>query len=126
MWGMFAKLTSMTSLELDNFDFSSISDMTDILGNCNKNLTYCILYTTCYDIGFRPSRDGLHCLGDCDDYLVMDYDNISHYINSLPIPVINITKPNMTEKLIIINRRKKRIETYKVSKNYEEIIESFG
>ena len=91
-----------------------------------KNLTYCILYTTCYDIGFRPSRDGLHCLGDCDDYLVMDYDNISHYINSLPIPVINITKPNMTEKLDIIKRRKKRIEIYKESKSYEEVIASFG
>ena len=91
-----------------------------------QNLTYCVPYTTCYDIGFRPSRDGLHCIGDCNDYLVMDYDNISDYINSLPIPVINITKPNMTEKLDIINRRKKRIETYKESKTYDEIIDSFG
>ena len=91
-----------------------------------QNLTYCIPYQTCNDIGFTPSRDGLQCLGNCEDYSIFEFDNISEYINSLPVPVINITKPNMTEKLIIINRRKKRIETYKVSKNYEEIIESFG
>ena len=91
-----------------------------------QNLTYCIPYQTCNDIGFTPSRDGLQCLGNCEDYSIFEFDNISEYINSLPVPVINITKPNMTEKLIIINRRKKRIETYKVSKNYEEVIESFG
>ena len=91
-----------------------------------QNLTYCVPYTECYDIGFRPSRDGLHCLGDCEDYSVFDFNNISEYIESLPIPVINITKPNMTEKLIIINRRKKRIETYKEPKSYEEVIDSFG
>ena len=91
-----------------------------------QNLTYCIPYQTCNDIGFTPSRDGLQCLGNCEDYSIFEFENISEYINSLPVPIINITKPNMTEKLIIINKRKKRIETYKVSKSYEEVIESFG
>ena len=94
------------------------------------NQTYCIPYESCNEIGFTPSKDGLQCIGICDDYDIFNFTNIIEYINSLPVPPPepppNITLPNLTEKLLIINKRKKRIEVLKEAKNYEQVINSFG
>ena len=94
------------------------------------NKTYCIPYESCNEIGFTPSKDGSKCIGICDDYDIFNFTNIIEYINSLPVPPPppppNITLPNITEKKLIIDKRKRRIEVFKETKNYEQVINSFG
>ena len=91
------------------------------------NKTYCIPYESCNEIGFIPSKDGLECLGFCDDFNIFEFNNIIDYINSLPVPnetkVVNMT---IEEKIININKRKKRIETFQEEKTFDEVINSFG
>ena len=101
---------------------------TNYLSLTCSNQTYCIPYLSCNKIGFKVSEDGLTCKGSCEDYDIFNFTDIIEYINSIPKPVPNITKPNITkeEKLLIINRRKKRIESLKEKKSYEEVINDFG
>ena len=91
------------------------------------NKTYCIPYESCNEIGFSPSKDGLECLGSCVDFDIFEFNNIIDYINSLPVPnetkVVNMT---IEEKMININKRKKRIETFQEERTFDEVINSFG
>ena len=93
--------------------------------NCS-NQSYCIPYESCNDIKFTPSRTGIFCQGSCQAYDIYNFSNIKEYIDSIPVP--EEPKQNMTkeEKLISINKRKKRIEFLNEEKNYEEVINSFG
>ena len=107
---------------------SGDKDINYISLTCANN-TYCIPYESCKLIGFTVSPDGLQCLGFCDDfeYDIFQYNNISEYVETLPVPTyIETHNMTMEEKLLDIIRRKKRIEVFKQEKNFEEVINSFG